>query len=57
MNGLFVSILKFKEEHPIWSFLILFLIFSYFVPIPYSHDFIRWLTKSIWDFIGIGTTR
>lgn len=59
MNSPLVVLLRitaFIEEHPFWSFLIFILIFIYFVPIPYLHDFIRWITKSLWDFIGVGTT-
>jgi len=51
-----VRITAFIEEHPFLSLLIFILILSYFVPILYLHDFVRWITKSMWDFIGIGST-
>ena len=44
---------NFIDEHLWWSLLIGMLILSYFVQIPYLHDFVRWFVGGIVDFIGI----
>jgi len=54
MKVLLVSILGFKEEHFFWFLLILALILICLFPVPYLHDFIIGIIKSILDFIGVG---
>jgi len=57
MISFFVSILKFKEEHPFWLLLIGGLIFSYFAPVPYLHDILREIARSFFDLLGVGIKR
>lgn len=40
-------LVAFVEDHPIYSLIIFILIFSYFVPIPYLHDFVKWVVEFI----------